>query len=356
MPNSNPTSDIDDLFKQATPQSAAQLRDIAETAPDKELRKAAKRALYLLSQKHILPLPRETHSEVSVSTPEQPDPLRAFASAYDGAGNRLLIFLVPQPDGGSPLLTNILINDEVGVRDYGGKRVPRREVATQLAAMEQGMERGLAIAEVDPDYGRFLLAEARSIHQQQGTMTPKGFLELLPLVGPPRQEYEQPAIYDAFTPEEILGDQSFPHSPEKLFEATWLEPWFLDVDDVTPWLYRYMQAMESPIELPESAKAERKEKSLTEATEALLTPRVRGLYIRRLEETADVLRRRNETETARMALYHAQQLAEDRPVSEVPFARVLVERSWGAAFYMLQEEAERRNAARASSGGAPVEG
>jgi hypothetical protein len=65
-----------------------------------------------------------------------------------------------------------------------------------------------------------------------------------------------------------------------------------------------------------------------------------------LEETADVLRRRDETETAQMALYHALQLAEDKPASEVQFARFLVDRSWGAAYYILSEERERHKAAQ----------
>lgn len=359
MPDSNHT-EIDALLKQATPEAAAQLQDISETASDKDTRKAAKRALYLLSQKHILPPERTSRPAGNIedqkSKTETPDALRAFASAFDGAGNRLLIFLVPQAYGGNPLLTNILINDEIGVRNYGGKRLPRREIETQIAEMQSGMERGLVIAEIEPDYGRFLLSEARAINQQRGTMTPAGFLELLPLVGSPRQEYEQPAVYETVSAEEILADTSLSHDAQKLFDATWFEPWFLDVEAATPWLYRLMQELESPIELPESAKLERREKVISEAAEALLTPRVRGLYVRRLEETADVLRRRGETETAHTALYHALQLAQEKPVADVPFARALVDRSIGAAYFMLREEAERRSGARASSDGEDSEG
>ncbi|MCS6777000.1 MAG: hypothetical protein RMJ43_11345 [Chloroherpetonaceae bacterium] len=338
----NPPADIADLLHQATPEAATQLRDIAEMAPDRERRKAAKRALYLLSQKHILPVERSEPVAPTTVLQAPADALRAFASAFDGAGNRLLIFLIPQPDGGNPLLSHILINDARGIRDYGGQRVPRRQIEARISDMERGMERGLAIAEIEPDYGRFLLAEARAIHQRDGTMTPAGFLDLLPLIGMPRQEYERPAVYAHLSPEEVLSDPTVPHDPEKLFATVWFENWFLDVNEVIPWLYRYVQAMQSPIELPESARAERRARSLAEATEGLLPAPVRRLYVRRLEETADILQRRSEREAARMALYHAGQLAEDKPVSEVPFARFLVERSWAVAYHLLREQAEHR--------------
>lgn len=338
----NPPADIADLLQQATPEAATRLQDIAETEPDRERRKAAKRALYLLSQKHILPLGRSGPAAPALMQRVHSDALRAFASAFDGAGNRLLIFLIPQPDGGNPLLSHILINDARGIRDYGSQRVPRRQVDARISDMERGMERGLAIAEIEPDYGRFLLAEARAIHQRDGTMTPAGFLDLLPLIGTPQQEYERPAVYTRLSLEEVLSDPAVPHDPERLFATVWFENWFLDVNEVIPWLYRYVQALNSPIELPESAAAERRARSLAEATEGLLPAPVRHLYARRLEETADILQRRAEQTVARMALYHAGQLAEDKPVSEVPFARFLVERSWAVAYHLLREQAEHR--------------
>jgi hypothetical protein len=354
MDDSNLLTTIEILHKEATEESAGKLRDIAETATDKESAKAAKRALYLLSQKHILPPERASQPAAALQNPkskiEHTDTLRAFASAYDGAGNRLLIFLVPQPDGGHPLLTNILINDETGVKDYGGRLTPRREVDKDIAGMESGLERGLAIAEIEADYGRHLLAEAHAIHLEQKTMTPPGFLELLPQIGPPHQHYDHTPIYDLFPPDEVRADQTISHDPVKLFERVWFEPWFFAVEEVWPSLYQLMQTMNSPIEIPESAKLERKEQVVGEAANALMPPQVRAHYRRRLEETADILRRREETETARMALYHAQQLTEDKPVADVPFARVLVERSWGAAYHILSEERERTKAARERSG------
>jgi hypothetical protein len=354
MEESKLLTTIETLHKEATEEAAGKLRDIAETATDKEVAKAAKRALYLLSQKHVLPPDRAPQATAAIenqkSKIENTDALRAFASAYDGAGNRLLIFLVPQPDGGYPLLTNVLINDEAGVKDYGGRRTPRRDVDKEIAGMESGLERGLAIAEIEGDYGRHLLAEAHAIHLEQKTRTPSGFLELLAQVGPPRGKYDYAPVYDVFPPETVRDDQTISHDPVKLFERTWFEPWFFAVEEVWPSLYQLIQTMNSPIEMPESAKTERKEQVLGEAVNTLMSSGVRAHYVRRLEESADILRRREETETARMALYHALQLAEDKPAADVSFARVLVERSWGAAYHILSEERERTKAAQERSG------
>jgi hypothetical protein len=279
------SNQIEELYKEGSTESAGKLRDIAETATDKETVKAAKRALYLLSQKHILPPERTTPPTVALENQKskienRPDTLRAFASAYDGAGNRLLVFLIPQPDGGYPLLTNILISDEEGIKDYGGRITPRRELDKEIAGMEGGLEKGLAMAEIEADYGRYLLAQAHKINQEQHTMTPAGFLELLPQIGPPEQEYDRSPIYDVFPPEEAREDLTISRDPEKLFERVWFEPWFLEVEEVWPSLYGLMQVMNSPIEIPESEKANRKEKHLGETANELLSPDVRARYVR----------------------------------------------------------------------------
>ncbi len=339
---SGDTAEITSLLTEATPEAAARLQEIAETTPDKEIRKAAKRALYRLSLSGIAP-PERAPQPVESQEPES-DPLRAYASAFDGAGNRLLMVVLPDPDGGSPTLGQVLINDEEGVNSFDATRHPRREVTQRIERIEAQLEQGLALAEIEGDYGRWLLWEARLINQQRSRPTPGGFLDWLHRIGEPHAVYETSPVLTAFAPDAIRSNLSFSHDPAALFALPWFEPWYFAIGDVVRWLEAWDQVEGGRIEVSETTKEERRERIVTEATTALLTPEMRARYIRRLEESADILRRRDKEEAARMALYHALALADNGTVTNVPFARALVRRTLEAAHAAVNEQRQRRAA------------
>lgn len=329
------TERVTALSTSATPEAATKLQELAETAEDKATRKAAKRALYQLSQKGIRPMPRETQAVVAVREPKT-DAVRCFASAFDGAGNRLLFFLVPDADGGSPSLLQVLMSDSEGVRDLGWQRLSRKEVADYLAQFEQKIEEGLALAEIEVDYGRWIVAQAREINRRHHRMTPAGFLDWLPKIAEPRAEYPASPVYAHITAADVRADTWVPHDPADFFKLAWFEPWFLAVEDAFPWWVRVDSSGSEKIELPENVKREQREKVFVEAIQALLPPEIRADYVRRLEESADILRRRGEMTAAKQTLYQALELAEDKPVSDSAFARTLVERTMQAAAEMMR--------------------
>jgi len=326
--------DVAALLAEATPEAASQLQELAESAPDKETRKVARRALYRLSLAGVRPPERAPAPKTAEPTPS--DTLRAYASAYDGAGNRLVFCVVPDPDGGWPTLLQTLINDEEGTKDFSARRMSRREVAERVDRFEQQLENGLAFAEIEGDYGRWLLHEARLLNLRLGQLSPPGFLEWMERVGEPRGSYETPPVFAALNPEEVRADPSVPHDPAAFFALPWFEPWFLAARDVYEWLDAWEKSEASVLAVPESAKAERRERIVTEAVNKLLTPEARERYTHRLEESADILRRRDKMEAARIALYHALALADNKPVADVPFARALVRRTIEAAAQMLE--------------------
>lgn len=328
---------IEALRAEATPESAGQLRDLAETTTNKETRKEARRALFLLSQQGIHPAER-AEEPVSPAPETQADNTRAYATAFDGAGNRLLFFVLPDRDGGSPQVARILVNEETGVRDYQARRMPRRELTTFLMQYESSLSNGLAFAEIESDYARWLLAQAREINRQRSTTTPTGFLDVLAKIGPPREEYSQSPVYTHIRAFDVRTDESVPREPVEFFRLPWFEPWFFAVEEILPWFARMVQADQSPMELPDIVRQERRMALLKETCEGLLPPERRAAHIRRLEESADVLRRRGEDRAARIALYHALELAEDKPVGESDFAQALVLRTVVAAYEMMREE------------------
>jgi hypothetical protein len=337
---------IEKLLAAGTTEAATRLRDLAETTTDKETRKAARRALYRLSLAGVVPEERAPETRPAEPAVTAPDTLRAFASAYDGAGNRLLILLLPDPDGGSPTLAQILTNDEEGIKDFAARRMSRREVAEALERFEKQLDGGLAIAEIESDYARHLLQEARAVNQRLGHATPEGFLDWYLRVGTPHEAWETSPVYAHLPAEAVRADLSFSHDPDALFALPWFAPWFFAVRDVVPWLESWEQIESGTIVLPDSAKQERRERIVSEAVEALMPPEMRDRYRRRLEESADVLWRRDKAEAARIALYQALTLADNMPVAQVPFARALVRRTIDAAMEMVAAARQQQAQAR----------
>jgi hypothetical protein len=330
------TEQIAAWLTEATPDAAARLRDLAETTADKETRKAARRALYRLQQAGIAPQERTAPVETPESDAEKADATRAYASAFDGAGNCLLFFVLPDPDGGSPSFLQLLMNDGEGVTSFNGQRTPRRDVEARIAQYEQQLEQGLALAEVEADYGRWLLAEGRAISRRLRRETPPGLLDWLPRLGEPREDYSVAPIYAYFDTDAVRADTSLDRSAAALFALPWFDAWFFAVEEVLPWIQAWDQTGSSAIVLPENVKQERRERILTEAITTLMTPEMQATYVRRLQQSADILRRRGKEAAVKQALYHALALSSEKQITESPFARALVQRSLEAVLEMIQ--------------------
>src|SRR5207244_9374746 len=88
------------LLAEGTPEAAWALQEIAETTMDKAARKEARRALYRLRLAGILPPERTAEPVRDEARTEERETLQAWASAFDGAGNRLLFLALPDPHGG----------------------------------------------------------------------------------------------------------------------------------------------------------------------------------------------------------------------------------------------------------------
>lgn len=323
-------SELQALEQAGTPEAATRLRQLAEAAGDKETRKVAKRALYRLSQRGIFP---ETQEAVvaQTDTGKVSDRLRAYASAFDGAGNQLLFLVVPDPDGGNPTLIQTILNDTEGVTSVDGLRMKRKDLEDRIGRFLEQLEAGLALAEIEGDYGRWLLDQARAINRQRGVPTPRGFLAWFQRVGEPRHAYEAVPIYSHISAEEVIADTSLSHAPADFFMLPWFDAWFLALDEIVPWFGPWVNAGVSELELSDSVIRERQDRVLDEATPRLITPEARARYQRRLELSAYVLYRRGQEATARRTLYFAQVLASEALVEQIPFARIVVERTLLAA-------------------------
>lgn len=363
-----------ELLAQATPAAADLLQELAETMTAKEMRKAARRALYLLSQRGIVPhsVPRAlTASSSSRTNPSETGrsslveskisgsgqftrlsyggslnkseraeqhATRVYASVFDGAGNRVLFLTWPDPDGGSPTFSQLLINDEVGVKDIATARLSRRTLAARLEEFSEQRETGIAVNEIELDYGRFLLHQARSLNQRHGQRTPPGFLDILSLIGETQENYTNSPVWNVISPQEVRKDAELPHDPAALFRLIWFEPWFMDVEDVTPWLQPVLDIsiLLQYVSVSEALQRRKLDKIAKEAAVSLFNAETRARYVSRLEESADILRRCEHEKEARQALFHAMNLRDAKTPAKSPFAVLLVQRTLQAAVEMTR--------------------
>jgi len=331
---------IEQWLKEGTPDAAARLDEVARSTDNKETRKAARRALYLLAQKGVAVVREATPAAPVASVASHIETMRAWASAYDGAGNRLFLLVLTGPIGGSATVAQILANDELGIRDLTLEKRRLRDIPPLMERLEGRIDDGLAVAEIEADYARTLLARFRDINFRRSTTTPRGYLDLLPRIGASEIEYPESPVYQHL-PEDPSAD--FSKDPVDLFKLTWFDPWFFAVEEVTPWLQRWLSAEGGVVVSSDKVRQERKRAIAREAAAALIPTAVRERYIVRLEESADVLRRRGRLTEARQALYHAQTLKADTGISEVPFAEAIAARTLEAAAEMVaRAEAQQK--------------
>ncbi len=335
--NSDLTS-IETLGNTATVDAADTLKHIETSTNDKELRKAARKALYNLSQRGIYPDAAKIAPKDSL--PKGSD-IRAFASSFDGAGNRLLIFLIPSGFGGSISLIEVLMNDLEGTKHLNTMKIARRELEPTLARFQGGLDGGLAIAEIDVDYARQLLAESRAILAADSKRSPRGVMEWLPKIGLPTKHYDSP-IYSLITKEKLAADDSFSKEPGDLFSLPWFEPWFFAVEDTMPWLEEWENLTGDPDTVQTDDSKARIEEIIIDAANNLMLDNMQQIYTRRLEEAADILWRSGQEIPAKQSLYHAIEMQKPGKPSEIAFARDIAHRTLGAALEMVKIHRERR--------------
>jgi|GEM_PF-2383744 hypothetical protein len=327
--------EIDKLAKEPSSLSATRLQEIEATAVgrDRDVLKAARRALYKLKLAGIT-LARQTRNAETASESDPSAYVRSFVTAIDGAGNQLLLFLISDPDGGAATLIQILTNDLEGVKSVSTLRIARRDVEERISRFNDQFETGLAVAETEVEYVRWLLAESRKITARQHLRSPAELLHWMPRIGDPKRDYTPP-IYDRISPEALLVDESIDTDPGKLFDLPWFEPWFFAAEETTPWLFEW-EEITGQSDLSESERSAEIERVEHEAAEGLMTPEMRKVYQHRLEESAEVLWRCDKPEEAKIALWHAVVLAQDTPVTGVPFVREIVHRTLGAALEIVR--------------------
>jgi len=290
------------------------LSRLAESASGRGVRRAAKRALYRLSQRGVAPAPAPP--PVPVVQRRAPRAVRAWLSGIDGSGSRAVWILFEGPYGGG-LLCSLILNDIVGITEVAGGDITKRRLEAELASLRAAQK--LPWVQTDPARAVGLVAESLQIHRERGTSPPSAFGRWQPFfTGVAAPEPPPAPVADAdrlARSDELLG------LPE-------LGGWFLDPETVQSDALEIQETRQSRLVVSDQIKAERQEAILTRVIEREFAPEARRRWARRLAEMAWIFSATDRPEQAANASAAAAAFAEsDAAPLRHPLARALAQRA-----------------------------
>ena len=322
------------------------LERLAGAAPDKEQRRAARRALYRLEQAGVRPARAATRAPARpVVTREAEQPVRAWLSGIDGSGSRAAWILFEGGLGGGLRLCSLILNDEAGIMDAAGGPIARKRLEAELRGLRESQK--LPWVEVDGRRACVLVAEALALHERLGTVPPPEFARWRKLIGevqpkatPGEVQPKASRLQGEVQPKASRTDTkeifpvASPPTPADLLERSpsllelpELMGWFVDPARVQHEALALLQARESRLVVSDQIKAEREAAIVDGAVEAQFPPAARQRWAGRLREMADIFRLTGRAEPAAMATQAAAALADvGRPATAIPFVRALAAR------------------------------
>jgi hypothetical protein len=290
------------------------LMQLADHASERSVRRAAKRALYRLSQRGVTPAPAPPPAPVVQR--RAPRAVRAWLSGIDGSGSRAAWILFEGPYGGGALCS-LILNDVVGITEVAGGDITKRRLEAELASLRAAQK--LPWVEAEPARAVGLVAETLTIHRERGTAPPSAFGRW------------QPFFTDAAPPEPPpapIANADLLARSDELLGLPELGGWFLDPETVQSDALEVQETRQSRLVVSDQIKAERQEAILTRVIEREFGPEARRRWARRLAEMAWIFSATDRPEQAAITSAAAAAFAEsDASPLRHPFARALAQRA-----------------------------
>ena len=327
------------------------LEQLAETAPDKEQRRAARRALYRLEQSGQRPARAPAATPVRpVVAREAEHPVRAWLSGIDGSGSRAAWILFEGGLGGGLRLCSLILNDEAGIMDAAGGPIARKRLEAELRGLRESQK--LPWVEVDGARACALVGHALALHERIGTVPPPEFARwrksfsgsstVSSLSGSSTVSSWQPSASDV---DPLVLERS-----ASLLELAELGGWFVDPGRVATEALALLQTRESRLVVSDRIKADREAAIIDGVVEVHFPAAARRRWAGRLREMADIFGMTGRADEATLARTVATALADaDRPAATIPFVRALAARGLEMAAEVALGRARLDDVSRAPS-------
>ena len=357
------------------------LERLAGAAPDKEQRRAARRALYRLEQAGQRPARAAPASPVRpVVAREAEHAVRAWLSGIDGSGSRAAWILFEGGLGGGLRLCSLILNDEAGIMDAAGGPIARKRLEAELRGLRESQK--LPWVEVDGGRACALVGQALALHERIGTVPPPEFARWRKSFSGSStvSSLSGSSTVSSFSGSSSAGAQKWPpHSPSggqpshggqpsrgqlpasdvdplvlersaSLLELAELGGWFLDPGRVATEALALLQARESRLVVSDRVKAEREAAIIDGVIEAHVPAAARSRWAGRLREMADIFGMTGRADEAALARTVATALADaDRSAATIPFVRALAARGLEMAAEVALGRARLDEVSRAPS-------
>jgi hypothetical protein len=300
---------------------------LAVGAPDKEQRKAARRALHKLrSSGMAVTIPVAAHSEPPAATAQETlHPVLSLVTAPDGVGSRLLWLLMERPRGGL-VAFHLAINDVVGLKDVMIDDTTRRRFERYLAEWTERSAR--APTEIPVEYGLSLLSEGLALNAESHFPLPRDFVLRRPLLGELPPPPTAPLIHQHVSRGQIFLLPTLLEESGRLLEG---EPelmgWLFSHGEIERFAREYRQTDESRLLMTSEPRETRIERIVTSAVDTLFTPEIRRGMRRRLEETAYIFWQTGRERSARQAVAAAFAIGDAGSLRTHPLLRQIVLKS-----------------------------
>jgi hypothetical protein len=310
--------------------------EMLSASPDREVAKAARRALYRLRSAGVAMTERAAHP------PEPPPPASAaeslpgFASLPDGTGQRAL--LLARPVRGGVEVVEALVSDELGLLSLSRAEMARG--AWRKLTRRPEMER---LVPLPFEEGRTLLAEAvRSNLATRTPFPPDSDVALRRLEIEAATE-ELPALP---LPED--GDAALAVESAGLHREPELAAWLPPESELKRLALRVDEVRTSPLALSPEQQAEALRERVRGQAEEFFDPVRRRLYARRLWTLAPALERRGADHAARVTRATARRMFHGAPGLFPPFAEQL----FGKVLALMARSPTARGAVPGAAGSA----
>jgi hypothetical protein len=291
--------------------------------PSREAAKEAKRGLHILKSRGVaVPQPqRPNPARTSSATPEPSFP--CYASGMDGEGERA-VWIARAAPGRGVEVGQAVISDVLGLLELQMALLGRKE----YRAFGQDIEdkgRTMGVAEIPRERAKSLVAAARRLNEISGRRLPEGAEAWLGRLGPAAP----------------LGDpaRDFPPLPEaeeraallasaRLHGLPMMRGWLAEEGFLRELAHKLDEIAVSPLYLDEHQRAEQAAQVIGDAVESYLDEPRRHRLAGRLFATAAQLVALGDVQNARLSAAAARAVAAGVAGSQIPFARLLVEKAF----------------------------
>jgi len=279
------------------------LNEVFAQTGRKEIAKIIKKLAHCLRQKGVdVEVPAsETPQAPVFRQATLPDP-RAFISIVDAEGIRM-IFMIKPVSVYETKIFNILMSDGRGIHDIEVITSLRRETRLFVKRLIEGTK--VEFLETELPYAAFLVEEACRITQEQGGIVSGNIVQWRTAFADSIGKRLQPLIYDYISADDAAQVQE---TGRELIDALHCGYWFAVTPEARDGWMKLANMLYSPLVLTEDQKKERMDDFIRETADAFFTPERRRRFMRRLEESALFLYRRNQADLAAAALAAAKSL------------------------------------------------